>query len=67
VPVAATENVAVCPAVTLWLSGWVVMASAVVPVPLREIASGESVSLLAVVIVPEALPGPVGAYRTRKA
>jgi len=33
VPVAATEKVAVCPAVTDWLPGWVVIEGAVATGP----------------------------------
>jgi len=53
--------VAVCPAVTLRLSGWVVMASADIPVPLREIARVGSVASLDMETLPEALPEPDGA------
>jgi len=51
----------VCPAVTVSLAGCEVMASAVVPAPLREMPSGEFVASLAMVMPPLTLPGVVGA------
>jgi hypothetical protein len=53
--------------VTLWLTGWAVIASAVVPVPLREMPSGEFVASLAMEMLPETLPAAVGANWTWKA
>ena len=60
-PVAATMKVAACPAVTVWLAGCVVIESVVVPVPLRETASGESAASLATDMLPDTLPGVCGA------
>jgi hypothetical protein len=51
----------------LWFSGWAVMASVVIPFPLREIASGEFVASLAMDILPETLPALFGANWTWKA
>ena len=59
-PVATTENVAVLPVTTDWFSGCAVMASAAIPVPLREMASEEFVASLAMETLPEALPAPAG-------
>jgi hypothetical protein len=65
-PAATTENVAVFPATTLWFSGWAVMASAAVPVPLRFTVRGEFVASLAMLMLPETLPAVVGANWTWK-
>ena len=61
VPVAATEKLATCPAVTLWLAGCVVMARAVIPFPLREMAMEELVASLDTATLPLALPTACGA------
>lgn len=60
-PVAATEKVAVCPTTTLWFTGWVLMATVGIPVPLKEIMSGEFVALLTMDMLPDAGPRAVGA------
>jgi len=66
VPAAVTVNVAVCPAVTVWFAGCVVIvgaADAAVAVPASEIVDvGASGSLLVIVIAPELLPTIVGEY-----
>jgi hypothetical protein len=66
VPVATTEKVADCPTTTLSLAGSEPMASVVIPVPLRGIASVASVASLTIVMPPEILPAPVGANWTWK-
>jgi hypothetical protein len=50
--------------VTLWLSGWDIMASPAIPVPLRDIARIGSVASLAMETLPEAFPELVGANST---
>ena len=55
-PVAATEKVADCPARTDWLYGGVVMVSGVMPVPLREMASGELEPPAAIMRLPVTTP-----------
>ena|SRR5260370_167273 len=66
VPAAVTVNVAVCPAVTVWFAGWVVIVGAADPavaVPASEIVDvGVTGSLLVIVIAPELLPTIVGEY-----
>jgi hypothetical protein len=63
-------NLAVCPAVTVWLAGWVVIVGATavdVPVPLRlTMVAGLCGSLLVMVIDPVALPAVEGVNDTLK-
>lgn len=66
-PVAATIKVAVCPAVTVWLAGCVVMESAVEPVPLREMARGEFTASLVTDMLPDAFPAVWGVNWSRNA
>ena len=63
-PVAATIKVAVCPAVTDWLAGCALIASAVMPVPLRETPRGEFVASLETAMLPFTVPAPCGANWT---
>jgi len=64
VPVAATVNAAVCPAVTVWLAGCVVIegatADVVEPVPVSEIVCGLLEALSVSVSVPVRVPAAVG-------
>jgi hypothetical protein len=63
VPLAATVNVAVCPTVTAWLAGCVVMEGAtedVVPVPANDIICGLLGALSVRVRVPARAPAAVG-------
>lgn len=61
-PAATTENVAVWPAVTVWLAGWVVIEGGVdTPRPVSVIVTGELDALLNTDILPDALPVAVGA------
>ena len=62
-PVAATENVAVCPAVTVWLAGCVVINGAIADVvepPVSEIVCGLLGALSVSVSVPVRVPVAVG-------
>src|SRR6266446_1820068 len=68
VPVATTVNVAVCPAVTVWLPGCVVIVGATavaVPVP-DTVRTDEGVrgSSLVIVTLPVLVTGAVGVYAT---
>ena len=67
-PLATTANVAVCPAVTVWLVGCVVIVGntgVVVPVPDTEtIDIGVWGSSLVIVTLPELVTGAVGVYAT---
>ena len=67
-PAATTVNVAVCPAVTVWFTGCVVIVGATavaVPVPDTETADiGVCGSSLVIVTLPELLAGAVGEYVT---
>jgi len=64
VPAATTVNVAVCPAVTVWFAGCVVMEGATdaeVPVPVSAmIVVGVCGSLVVMVMLPESFPAMVG-------
>jgi hypothetical protein len=68
VPAATTVKVAVCPAVTVWFVGWVVIVGATgaaVPVPETETTDvGVCGSSLVIVTLPELLPDAVGEYVT---
>src|SRR5579863_8269453 len=63
VPAATTENVAVCPALTVWLAGWLEMARPAIPMPLRGIPKLEFEASLAMVTLPESLPEDAGLNR----
>src|SRR5260370_9064220 len=66
VPAATTEKLAVCPAVTVWFAGGVVMggatAAAVVGAVIEIVDVGICGSLLVIVIAPESFPAIVGEY-----
>lgn len=66
-PEAVTEKVAVWPAVTLWLAGWVVIDGVpATPVPVSTIVVGVLDTLLEAEMLPEALPVAAGAKVAEK-
>ena len=60
-PVAPTVKLAICPAVTVWFAGCVLIARAVMPVPAKAIESEELLASLDTATLPLALPAECGA------
>jgi len=61
-----TENVAVCPVVTVLLAGWAEIVRPAIAVPPRRMSRLEFVASLAMVTLPESLPDIVGLNRIWK-